>query len=160
MNLRKTIAFLIFFFILGITLKAQEAIQLDYFKALTLNTDELKLYMSKLGLIEKNMTKDESGYDFSWIFKREAIAPAKDESHIHIYYQKDRTKILSFQTDFREDYLRFKKTVQFNGLKLCKEKNYNDFLIEIFANAQFESTIYAKPDNHIMHYEISLKKLK
>lgn len=160
MNSKKVFFPLLFSFILiGIgTSNAQDAIQIDYFKALSLNSEELKLYMSKIGFDIESASKDDNGYDFAWIYKRETIAPAKGECHFHIYFQKDRSKLLSFQTDIYEDYLRFKKALQLNGLKPTREKNYNDFLIEFYSNSLYESTIYSKPENHIIHYEISLKK--
>lgn len=160
MNFSKTLTIFLLLFTIAATMRAQESVQIDYFKALSLNAEELKIYMSKLGLTDYSATKDENGFDFSWTIKQREIDSDEKVSKIHIFFQKDRTKLLSFHTDLRDDYLKFKKAVDFNGLKLYKQKNYNDFMIEIFASKIYESTIYAKPDDHIMHYEISLKKVK
>lgn len=146
--------------LLSYSVSAQKALPIDYFETLNLDYNELQSYMSKFGYNNKSAKKDDYGFDCSWKFKRQAIDSTKTESIYHIYYQKDNTKSISFQTYEREDYLRFKRLMDFKGMKLISKKQYNDFLIEIYANERYESVIHSKPEEYITKYDINLKKLK
>lgn len=139
---------------------SQKALPIDYFETLSFDYNELQTYMSKFGYNNKSTKKDDYGYDCSWVFKRQALDSTKTESVYHIYYQKDNSKSISFRTFEKEDYLRFKRMIDFKGLKLKSKRQYNDFLIEMYANERFESTIHSKPEEYTTTYDISLKKLK
>lgn len=157
----KIIFTLCVFFIFNFTSSfSQNARKIDYFQTLILNFPDLQDYMIDLDFEYNGSKADKLGIRYTWVYHRDKFKPSRAECFYALYKNTDGSKSISFQSQIKQDYVRFKSIIKNRGLIFRKTEDLDGHLIEYYSNSKFKSRIWVYMNDNTASYEMNLESVK
>ena len=130
---------------------------IDYFKTISLNISDLQDYMIAINFEFNGTTSDDMGDRYGWAYKRDLYGRDRAECFYRLYLNNDGTKSVSFQSQNKADYTRFKAAIKGRGMIFKKSETIKGSLVETFSNSKFEARVWSTQSGGITSYEMNLE---